>query len=241
MTSDLRAAGKPSRRRPRNSLTAQEIVEESLRLLDKHGIAGFSLPKLGRALGSDPTALYRHFSSKDDLVLAIADRLIEESMEGLEPSDCWVTTLVDVAQRLRRTYCAHSAAASLSACRTTRRPAEMRAVDVIIGAVLRAGFTGARAAVIYRAYGDFVLSFAGGEASFLSLDPDVQEADRSAWVGAYLTAGRAEHPNIWRIRTALPDVEDDQIFETILDLVMGGLRGCAPNPCGCDRHATGRT
>jgi AcrR family transcriptional regulator len=240
MTSDLRAAGEPPQRRPRGSLTAQEIVDESLRLLDKHGVAGFSLPKLGRALGSDPTALYRHFSSKDDLVLAIADRLIEDSMAGLEPSDCWVTTLIDVAQRMRRTYRAHSAAASLSAFRTTRRPAEMRAVDVIIGAVLRAGFNGAEAAVIYRAYGDFVLSFTGGEASFLSLDPDAQEADRMAWVGAYLTARRAEHPNIWRIRTALPDVEDDQIFETILDLVMGGLRRCAPNPCDCDQHASHR-
>jgi AcrR family transcriptional regulator len=156
--------------------------------------SSFSLPKLGRALGSDPTALYRHFASKDDLVLAIADRLIEDSMAGLNPSECWVSTLVD----------------------------------------------GAEAADIYRAYGDFVLSFTGGEASFLSLDPDAQEADRMAWVGAYLTAGRADHPNIWQIRTALPDVEDDQIFETILGLVTGGLRGRAPNPCGCDQHTSER-
>lgn len=240
MTSDLRAGGRTSRKRRRGSLTPQTIVDESLRLLDEHGVGGFSLPKLGRALGSDPTALYRHFSSKDDLVLAIADRLIEDSMAGLEPSDCWVSTLVDIAHRLRRTYRAHAAAASLSAFRTTRRPAEMRAVDVIIGAVLRAGFEGAEAAVIYRAYGDFVLSFSGGEASLLSLDPGAQEADRMAWEGAYLTARRAIHPNIWRIRTALPDVEDDQIFETILDLVMGGLRQRAPNPCPCDHDGTHR-
>jgi Bacterial regulatory proteins, tetR family. len=25
------------------------------------------MPKLGRALGADPTAVYRHFASKDDL------------------------------------------------------------------------------------------------------------------------------------------------------------------------------
>ena len=46
---------------------------------------GFSLPKLGRALGADQTAVYRHFASKDDLVLAIADQLIEEAMTGWQP------------------------------------------------------------------------------------------------------------------------------------------------------------
>src|SRR5215469_13835200 len=64
-----------ARRRPRGSLTPDMIITESLRLLDTEGSDGFSLPKLGRALGADPTAVYRHFASKDDLVLAIADRL----------------------------------------------------------------------------------------------------------------------------------------------------------------------
>ena len=33
---------------------------------DEGGTGGFSLPKLGRALGADQTAVYRHFPSKDD-------------------------------------------------------------------------------------------------------------------------------------------------------------------------------
>ena len=61
----------------RGALTPELIVEESLALLDTAGVAGFSLPKLGAVLGADPTAVYRHFQSKDDLVLAIADCLIE--------------------------------------------------------------------------------------------------------------------------------------------------------------------
>ncbi len=237
MTSDLPVQHPPSPRQARGRLTPERIVSQSLSLLDEHGVDGFSLPKLGRALRVDPTAFYRHFSSKDDLVLAIADRLIADAMDGLEPSDCWVDTLVDVATRLRRTYRAHPAAASLSAFRTTRRPAEMRAVDVIVGAMLQAGFKGTQAARVYRAYADFVLSFSGGEACFLSLDADVQESDRMAWAGAYHTAPRASHPSIWRIRTALAGVEDDQVFATILGLVMDGLLGRAPTPCRCGRHA----
>ena len=68
MASDLGARAKATGRRAR--LTPDLIVRESLRLLDQDGVAGFSLPKLGVALGADPTAVYRHFSSKDDLMIA---------------------------------------------------------------------------------------------------------------------------------------------------------------------------
>jgi AcrR family transcriptional regulator len=230
-------AGRRNGRLRRGSLTPEAIVTESLRLLDTEGADGFSLPKLGRALGADPTAVYRHFSSKDDLVLAIADRLIEQAMTGLVAQECWVDTVIDTTRRLRTTYRAHPAAAALSMSRTTQRPAEMHVVDVLIGAVLQAGFTGAAAARMYRAIGDFTLAWAGGEAAFLALDPSQQAADISAWTRAYLAVDRAEYPHIWQIRDDLGGVTDDHIFETILDLVIRGFMAAAPRPCGCRKHA----
>jgi AcrR family transcriptional regulator len=230
-------AGRRRGRLRRGSLTPEAIVAESLRLLDTEGADGFSLPKLGRALGADPTAVYRHFSSKDDLMLAIADRLIEEAMTGLVAQPCWIDTVTDVARRLLTTYRAHPAAAALSASRTTQRPAEMRTVNVVIGAVLGAGFSGADAAGMYRAVGDFMLAWAGSKAAFLALDPRQQQADKAAWTRAYLAVDRAEYPHIWQIRDELADLTDDDIFETILALVMEGFRAKAPRPCGCQRHA----
>ncbi len=228
------AQGQPPRRGlRRGSLTRELIIAESLRLLDEGGLDGFSLPKLGRALGADQTAVYRHFASKDDLVLAIADRLIDESMTGLEPRACWVDTLTEMSRRLRLTYLAHPAAASMSSYRTTQGPAEIAAVNIIIDAILRAGFEGAQAAVMYRAAGDFALAFAGFEASFLALDSSQQQADRAAWTQAYLSVDREQHPAIWQVRTLLPEVKDDDIFETLLELVMSGLRQRAPRPCDC--------
>jgi AcrR family transcriptional regulator len=221
---------------PRGSLTRELLVRESLRLLDAHGVTGFSLPKLGRALGADPTAIYRHFASKDDLVLAIADALIEEAAAGLQPSDCWVRTLAEIARRSRRTYLAHPAAASLATYRTTQGPGEMRVVDMMLGALHTAGFNGKEAATVYRAFGDFCLFWGGGEAAFFALDERAQQADTEAWTRAYLVADRAVYPNIWRVREELPIVDDDDIFETILSFVLAGLVQRAPNPCGCGEH-----
>src|SRR5712675_1066317 len=97
-------AGTTSERGPSRRVR-RGLRRGSLRLLDEQGLDGFSMPKLGRALGADPTAVYRHFASKDDLVLAIADQLIEDAMAGLTPQACWIDTITEVVRRLRRTYC----------------------------------------------------------------------------------------------------------------------------------------
>ena len=238
----MATASAPRRKRGglrRGTLTPDRIVTESLRLLDTGGVAGFSMPKLGRALGADPTAVYRHFASKDDLVLAIADRLIEEAMDGLPAHDCWVETVIDSTRRLRRTYLAHPAAASLSSFRTTGRPAEMRVVDRTLEAVMAAGYEGLQAAVIYRALGDFALAWCGGEAALLALPEPLQAVDRGAWTQAYRAVGQEEYPHIWQVRDELPLVTDDDIFEAILASVITGLCERAPQPCTCGAHPGG--
>lgn len=233
-------SGNPATRgkRRRGELTRELIVRESLRLLDANGVTGFSLPKLGHALGADPTAVYRHFASKDDLVLAIADHLLAQAHSEMPASDCWVADLEESCRRLRAVYLEHPAAASLSACRTTQGPAEMHGVNGIINAVLRAGFDGAEAAVVFRAIGDFGLLWSGSEATFLALDDRLQKNDCDAWTSAYMNADPAEYPAIYQIRHHLPDVKDDDIFDVILSFVLSGLQARAPRPCGCPRHTT---
>ena len=223
----------------RGALTTDRIVSEALRILDEDGIGGFSLPKLGVALGADPTAIYRHFPSKDDLVLAVADRLIEESTAGFERGPCWVETLMDLARRIRATYLRHPAAATLSSFRTTQRPAELRAADIIVGAVLEAGFDGIQAATVFMAVADFGLAWAGLEASYLALDRQRREKDDAAWASAYQRVGQDELPNIWQIRQELAAVNDsdDEVFETVLGLVADGLTARAPRPCSCPKHS----
>jgi hypothetical protein len=82
------------------------------------------------------------------------------------------------------------------------------------------------------------LAWAGWEAAFLALDPGLQENDQAAWAGSYRALGRAGHPHIWQLRDELPDVTDDDVFETVLSLFVGGLLQMAPHACDC--HPRGR-
>ncbi|HTA09715.1 MAG TPA: hypothetical protein VK836_14445 [Streptosporangiaceae bacterium] len=94
-----------------------------------------------------------------------------------------------------------------------------------------------RAALMYRAVGDFSLYWAGSEAAFLALDKRQQQRDRAAWTQIYLSVSREQYPSIWQVRTLLPEVQDDDIFEAILATVVAGLRQQAPHPCDCHAQA----
>lgn len=224
-------------RLPRGALTPERIVETSLKLLDEHGTDGFSMPRLGKALGADQTAVYRHFSGKDDILLAVADRLLEEAFEGFAAQPYWADTLADVCRRVRGAYLAHPAAAALSGPRTTRRPAEMHAADAVIGALGDAGFDPAEAALLYRVVADFALLWSGGEAAFHSLDAETQAHEADGWKRAYRAADPAEYPHIHRVRDPLFEVDSADVFETALQLLLDSMerrapRGARPDPSG---------
>ncbi|SDH79318.1 TetR/AcrR family transcriptional regulator [Desulfosporosinus hippei] len=49
-----------------------DLIKKGLKLLDEEGYENFSLRKVAKACSVSHTAPYRHFDSKDDLILAIA-------------------------------------------------------------------------------------------------------------------------------------------------------------------------
>src|SRR4029079_7952585 len=52
---------------------ADRIVDAALEVANELGLAGMTMRRVGARLGVDPTACYRYFASKDDLMAAIAD------------------------------------------------------------------------------------------------------------------------------------------------------------------------
>ncbi|MEU9627387.1 helix-turn-helix domain-containing protein [Streptomyces luteogriseus] len=213
------------RRRPTRSgvlLSEDLIVQTALRLIGEHGPEALSVRRLGAALGCDPTALYRYFHGTDDLVLAIADRIIGDAMAGFTAGDDWVASLREMALRVRAGYLAHPRAAAMAAHRVTRRRNEIRAVETGIGLLLTAGFPAAEAARLYLAFIDTVLSHAATEAAFHALPPQQREADRRSWREVYQDLDPATHPSLTAVRRELPAMADSS-FEQAVDLLLEAL------------------
>lgn len=72
----MAAPGPATVRRPRGSLTADEIVAVAAELLRDEGVDGFSMRKLAARLGVNPMTVYLRFDSREDLLDAVvADAL----------------------------------------------------------------------------------------------------------------------------------------------------------------------
>ena len=218
-----------SGRLARGTLSAQAIVRATVRLLDAEGVAAFSMPRLGRELGASSTAMYRHFPSRDELLLEVADWLIGESLEGFTPSESWVETLRDLAMRVWGTCERHPAAFSLTYLRTTRRPHEMRAVDAIIGAVLEAGWRERDAILAYRGFASFVLGIAGAGATFLSLPEEQRAGDERAWLQVYGSFEGRRLPNLAVVAPYLAvDISPREVFEHQVAGYLAAMAARAP-------------
>ncbi|MFJ8106046.1 TetR/AcrR family transcriptional regulator [Streptomyces sp. NPDC096132] len=213
------------RRRPTRSgvlLSEDLIVETALRLIGEHGPEALSVRRLGTALGCDPSALYRYFHGTDDLVLAIADRIIGDAMAGFVPGDDWVAALRDMALRVRAGYLAHPRAAAFASYRVTRRPNEIRAVETGIGLLLSAGFGPADATRLYLTFIDTVLSHAAMDAACLALPRPQREADHRAWNEVYQGLDPASYPALTAVRGELHALGDSS-FEEAVDLLLEAL------------------
>jgi AcrR family transcriptional regulator len=222
-----RAAGPTGKRRA--ALTRQAILEAAMHLCSPEGGGVLTFSRLGRELDADPTAVYRHFRDKDELVLALTDRMIEESLALAASSapdhDNWRDWLITTARAIRAVHLARPALAVLAATRTTASPAETESVEKIIGVLHHAGLPVIEAAECYRMLLDLTLAFVQSTAAFLTLDKEAQAKDDAAWSVKYGLLPAERFPLLHQSSSRLTELfrSDDEVFELTLQTFLDGV------------------
>lgn len=214
------------RRRPTKTgtvLSHELIVRTAIRLLSRHGNDALSVRRLGAALGADPSSLYRYFRNTDDLVLAVADELIGMSLRDVRVTGDWRADLRCIGTQLHRTYTAHPQTAVLAASRVTRRPNEIKGVELGLSVLREAGFGADDAARHYHRFIDLTLGFAAIDAAAASLPPQAAAADRAAWRATYACLPADRYPRIAESVAALTATMSDSAYPGALDLFLDGL------------------
>ena len=63
-------------------LHKRDLVAKATEVLDNYGIADLTMRRLARELDVSPGALYWHFANKQELLGAVADRILESALTG---------------------------------------------------------------------------------------------------------------------------------------------------------------
>ena len=154
----------PSARVP---LSRERIVAAAVAFIDRDGLPGLSMRRLGNDLGVEAMALYRHVPGKEDLLDGVVDALVatmDHDPDVLRaPRDGWQDFLQRLAHGVRRVALEHPKAFPLVASRPTEAPwlrPPLRSLDwveVFLSGLVAEGFSDDAAVAAYRAFTSFLL------------------------------------------------------------------------------------
>jgi len=209
-------------------LSADLITDTAMHLVGEHGAAALSVRRLGAALGCDPTAVYRYFTSMDALTLAVADRLIGQALANYRPGGHWKENLRSLARCTYEAYLAHPRVAIVVASRVTGGDHETRIIDLVLGELRAAGFEGELAVRLYRSLGDFILAFCAIDADYLARPAQEREADTQRWQDAYGAVDPVAYPNLAALGPIVVQHAGMSTFESCLALLLDTFEQLAP-------------
>src|ERR1700748_988248 len=158
-------------------ITRELVLATALELIDRDGADALSMRRLGAALDRDPMILYRHASGK----AALLDGVVETVLAQLrvDPADPdWAAQLRAVARDYRALALAHPNVVPLLVTRPLATPlalrprGTLRPLEDILALLTRAGFSGADALHIYRAFFGFLNGHVLNELQELVENPD---------------------------------------------------------------------
>lgn len=239
----------PSRRanRTRPVLDRATIVAGALQIIDERGVETLSMRTLGRHLGYEAMALYRHVDGREDLL----EGVVEHLMAGLElpPAEgSWEDFVRAFAGEVRDLAHEHPRAFPLVA---TRHPAApwlrppLRSLEVVehfLASLRELGWDRAPAVEAYQAVSSFLLGYLLLEASTAGaptapVDAPMDEgqvldgtSDQVDEAGDPLTGRDREvdvtaYPTLTDLQPLLAVDRSDEEFAAGLESVVTRLRG----------------
>ena len=150
-------------------LHKRDVVDAATSLLDSYGIADLTMRRLARELNVSPGALYWHFANKQELLGAVADRILESVGDV---SGGWRDRVAGTCGRLRDALLSHTDGAELvsASFAAGQSDAMARILTQLSGAAADAGVDPTHAELAARTIVYYVLGFTVDEQSRLQWD-----------------------------------------------------------------------
>lgn len=164
-------------------LHKRDVVDAATAILDNYGIADLTMRRLARELDVSPGALYWHFANKQQLLGAVADRILAPAQVE-QPMAAWRERITVTCSHLRDALLSHTDGAELvsASFAAGQSRATANLLERLARAAVEAGVDNEHAELAARTVVYYVLGFTADEQSRLQWDAAGALADgQSVW------------------------------------------------------------
>ncbi|WKD35889.1 TetR/AcrR family transcriptional regulator [Streptomyces xanthophaeus] len=220
----------PARGRPAR-LDRDRTVDTALELLDEVGLDALTMRRLADAMDVQAGALYRYFATKDDLLTAMAERMLD-GLAATRTDGDWSERLAALARAMRTALLARRDGARVYAGTHATGPHTLGFAEAVVGVLRAAGFGEEDAACTLMAVAHFTIGHTLEEQAALRLP----EGDGAADSERLRRAAEPErYPQLAAVLPTLVSGDFAAHFDFGLALLLQGLRALDRAPtCGDD-------
>jgi AcrR family transcriptional regulator len=217
---------------PAPPLNRALVLRAALEIVDRDGVAGLSMRRLGGALDRDPMTLYRYAANKAALLDGVAELVLEQLTVDTTDDD-WESQLRTVARTYRDLAVAHPQVVPLLVTRPLATPlalrplGTLRPLESILELLTRVGFSTVDALHVYRSLFGFLHGHVLDELQELVDNPE--ETDDLLRLGLHRLPLQ-EFPLLRSLAPTLANYDGAAELERGLDILLTGLHRYLPIP-----------
>lgn len=232
---------KPHRlRRPRGSLTREQVVKTALALADQEGLDAFTMPNLASRLECGVMTIYGYIDSKEDLLAAIGQwGLRDLRLPQPIPSDV-EGILLSWGRGLRQLLIEHPSLPMIFLTQAVVGPGIFRGVERLLGRLGQSGMSPTAGVHSIYAVLTYTTGFVAWEIPRTHRQP--QAAYATSWRREFASLPPAEFPLAGGVLDELGQVASNEQFELGLTALAAGLAGKmsrAKSPAARNRRTAG--
>jgi len=207
-------------RRARPALDRELIIDAALKLARLPAAQAMSFRALGRELGADPTAVYRHFRDRNELVEACLDRLLGQIAGSISTELPWRERLRATADTYFEVIVAHPVIGAEAGHRTTGGPGELAMLELLLVSLADAGLSRERVVRYYSLLAGYAASVAAAAAAYRLQDDRIQLPADRIWVGTQGLMDPVRYPTAFGLRDELAALRTDEVFLSGFELLL---------------------
>lgn len=197
---------------PYGRTNAQAIISAGVKLAATGGVGAISYRALGAELDVDPSAIYYHFRSKNDLMRALLDALHAEVLQRLSKQGTWQDRLMELAEVALEVHTGHAPIAVDSTTVLTGGPAEAQTIEYILEAFTEAGLSDDDVVKHYAQLSSYMLAHIVTIARSRSARGLGSRTDAVSWYDGPILIDPVNQPRAASLITRISSLSDADVY-----------------------------